>query len=176
MAHLLASGFFHFLTLPIRLLQSVASALSWRSLVLARDPQDSKMRTGRRQDGAPQRSPQPDKMPPPPVVQLYGQPSKSACFVPDNRRQLEQQDRAYKKAKLAAASAPRLSPARLPKAKAVEVPKVPSCLQIGSKRPRPREAPAAPQVATPAAAAPAPAVSLVAYGDSDSEEGDPGDT
>ena len=111
-------------------------------------------------------------MPPPPVVQVHAQPSKSACFVPDNRRQLEQQDRAYKKAKLAAASAPRLSPARLPKAKAVEVPKVPSCLQIGSKRPR--EAPAAPQVATPAAAAPAPAVSLVAYGDSDSEEGDPG--
>ncbi len=113
-------------------------------------------------------------MPPPPVVQVHAQPSKSACFVPDNRRQLEQQDRAYKKAKLAAASAPRLSPARLPKAKAVEVPKVPSCLQIGSKRPR--EAPAAPQAATPAAAAPAPAVSLVAYGDSDSEEGDPGDT
>ena len=113
-------------------------------------------------------------MPPPPVVQVHAQPSKSACFVPDNRRQLEQQDRAYKKAKLAAASAPRLSPARLPKAKAVEIPKVPSCLQIGSKRPR--EAPAAPQVATPAAAAPAPAVSLVAYGDSDSEEGDPADT
>ena len=130
-----------------------------------------------RQDGAPQlTAPQPDKMPPPPVVQVHSQPSKSACFVPDNRRQLEQQDRAYKKAKLAAASAPRLSKARLPKAKAVEVPKVPSCLQIGSKRPRPREAPAAPQVATPAAAAPAPAVSLVAYGDSDSEEGDPGDT
>jgi hypothetical protein len=33
-AHLLASGFFHFLTLPIRLLQSAPlSALSWRSLV-----------------------------------------------------------------------------------------------------------------------------------------------
>ena len=109
---------------------------------------------------------------------MHAQPSKGACLVPDNRRQLEQQDRAYKKAKLAAASAPRLSPARLPKAKAVEVPKVPSCLKIGTKRPRP-EGPAALQVATPAAVAapaPAPAVSLVAYGDSDSEEDEPGDT
>ena len=122
----------------------------------------------------------PDKvMPPPPAAMMHAQPSKGACLVPDNRRQLEQQDRAYKKAKLAAASAPRLSPARLPKAKAVEVPKVPSCLKIGTKRPRPREGPAAPQVATPAAvAAPATAtaVSLVAYGDSDSEEDEPGDT
>ena len=122
-------------------------------------------------------------MPPPPAAMIHSQPSKGACLVPDNRRQLEQQDRAYKKAKLAAASSPRLSPARLPKAKAVEVPKVPSCLKIGTKRPRPREGPATPQVATPAAAGPAvaaptpaPALSLVAYGDSDSEEDEPGDT
>ena len=118
-------------------------------------------------------------MPPPPAAMMHSQPSKGACLVPDNRRQLEQQDRAYKKAKLAAASSPRLSPARIPKAKAVEVPKVPSCLKIGTKRPRPREGPAAPQVATPAAvAAPATAtaVSLVAYGDSDSEGDEPGDT
>ena len=116
---------------------------------------------------------------------MHSQPSKGACLVPDNRRQLEQQDRAYKKAKLAAASSPRLSPARIPKAKAVEVPKVPSCLKIGTKRPRPREGPAAPQVAKTAASgpavaapapAPAPAVSLVAYGDSDSEEDETGVT
>ena len=124
-------------------------------------------------------------MPPPPAAMMHSQPSKGACLVPDNRRQLEQQDRAYKKAKLAAASSPRLSPARIPKAKAVEVPKVPSCLKIGTKRPRPREGPAAPQGAKTAAAgpavaapapAPAPAVSLVAYGDSDSEEDETGVT
>ena len=116
-------------------------------------------------------------MPPPPAAMMHSQPSKGACLVPDNRRQLEQQDRAYKKAKLAAASSPRLSPARIPKAKAVEVPKVPSCLKIGSKRPRAPEGHAAPQAATPAAAGPtAPAVSLVAYGDSDSEDNGPGDT
>ena len=43
-------------------------------------------------------------MPPPPAAMIHSQPSKGACLVPDNRRQLEQQDRAYKKAKLAAAS------------------------------------------------------------------------
>ena len=135
-------------------------------------------------------------MPPPPAAMMYSQPGKGSCLVPDNRHELKAQDLAYKKARQAAASAPRLLPALVPAAKAVEVPKVPSCLRIGSKRPRPREEHATPQAqaasspnpdagrpvasaAPPAAPAPAPApalASLVAYGDSDSEENEPGDT
>ena len=136
-------------------------------------------------------------MPPPPAAMFHAQPGRGASCVPNNERQLQQQNRDFRKARQAAASAPRLAPARVPARKAVEIPKAPSCLQIGGKRPRDEGgasggASSSSSAATPVAKAatevlptaatapvaaeprkPEPVTSLVNYEDSDSEDEEP---
>ena len=122
---------------------------------------------------------------------MHQQPGRGAVCIPNNERILEQQNRAFRKARQAAASAPRLAPARVPVRKAIEIPKAPSCLQIGAKRPRDGGGGAAlaggsstaptsvakataetqkPEPVLPQAKKPEPILSLVTYDDSESEE------
>ena len=118
------------------------------------------------------------RMPPRvPFIRFPGPPAGSSC-VPDKSRVAEQDKRRFQAARRAA---PRLPPARLPPAKAIAKTQLPSHLRPG-KRPAASAAiddstvrdPAPPEGepsnATPARAPESAAVSLVAYGESDSEE------
>ena len=130
------------------------------------------------------------------------QPGRGSSCVPNYEHMHEQQNRSFAKARRSALSKPpSLKPARVPPARTIEVPKAPSCLQVGRKRSRDEGGPGASQAAAdtapatapsaaaaladpkpeegavvgPSAAAPAAAAevtSLVAYGDSDGEDSD----